>query len=81
MVTPSELMITYFQAASRERALPSSPTSAALASVLASTSTNNRPRFPVSIAASISEENSPKKTKYNRTWNRVSVPASSSADR
>ena len=53
IVTPSELMITYFQAASSERALPSSPTSAALARVLASTSTNSRPRLPVSSEASI----------------------------
>ena len=61
IVTPNELMITYFQAASSELARASRPTSAALASVLASISTNNRPRFPVSRAASISEANRPKK--------------------
>ena len=81
IVTPNELMITYFQAASSELALPSSPTSAALASVLASISTNSRPRLPVSSDASISEANSPKKMKYSRTWNVLSLPASSSADR
>ena len=55
IVTPNELMITYFQAASSELGRASRPTSAALASVLASISTNNRPRLPVSSDASISD--------------------------
>ena len=61
IVTPNELMITYFQAASSEAARASRPTSAALASVLASISTNSAPRFPVSSAPSISAAKSPKK--------------------
>ena len=59
IVTPSELMMTYFQAASSDRDRPSIPTRAALASVLASTRTNSSPRLPVSSAASISEANKP----------------------
>ena len=72
-------MITYFQAASSDRALPSRPTSAALASVLASTRTNSSPRLPVSSEASMSEANSPKNEKYSRTWKPLSSPSSSSA--
>ena len=74
IVTPSELMITYFHAASSELALPSSPTSAALARVLASMRTNSRPRLPVSSEASISDANRPKKMKYSRTWNLAQPP-------
>ena len=77
IVTPSELMMTYFQAASRLRARPSRPTSAALARVLASMRTNSRPRFPVSSEASISEANRPKNVKYSLTWKPVSSPLSS----
>ena len=79
IVTPSELMMTYFHAASSDRARPSRPTRAALASVLASTRTNSSPRLPVSSAASISEANRPKNEKYSRTWNRLSSPLSSCA--
>ena len=46
IVTPSELMITYFQAASRLRARPSRPTSAALASVLASIEDEQQAEVP-----------------------------------
>lgn len=67
IVTPNELMITYFQAASSELDRASSPTSAALARVLASMRTNSRPRLPVSSAASMSAANRPKKMKYSRT--------------
>jgi len=63
IVTPNELMMMYFHAASSETALASSPTRTQLASVLASISTHSRPRFPVSNAASISDANSAKKTK------------------
>ena len=69
----------YFQAASSDRARPSRPTSAALASVLASTSTNSSPRLPVSSAASMREANSPKNEKYSRTWKPLSSPSSSCA--
>ena len=46
-------MITYFQAASSDRALASRPTSTTLASVLPSMRTNSRPRLPVSSEASM----------------------------
>ncbi len=62
-MTPNEVMITYFHAASSEFDLASSPTSPALARVLASIRTKSRPRLPVSRDASIRDANSPKKMK------------------
>ena len=73
-------MMTYFQAASSDRDRPFRPTRAALASVLASTRTNSRPRLPVSSAASISEANKPKNAKYSRTWKPENSPSSSDAE-
>ena len=63
MVTPKELIITYFQAASSDLALASRPTSTTLASVLASTSIQSRPRLPVRNTASMAEANTEKKAK------------------
>ncbi len=71
--------MTYFQAASSDRARPSIPTRATLARVLASTRTNSRPRFPVSKQPSMNEANKPKNAKYSRTCKRLSSPRCSSA--
>ncbi len=81
MVTPKELMITYFQAASSDRGLPSSPTKTTLASVLVSMRTHSSPKLPVMNTASIPDANSEKKPKYRRTWNLLSSPLASSAAR
>jgi hypothetical protein len=67
IVTPNELMIMYFQAASSDTALASRPTSTQLASVLPSMSTHSSPRLPVSNEASIIDAKIAKKMKYRRT--------------
>lgn len=55
--------MTYFQAASNDDDLASSPTNAALAKVLASMSTNSIPRLPVAKEASMRAPNAPRKAK------------------
>ena len=81
IVTPNELMMMYFHAASSDTGLPSSPTSTQLASVLASISTHSSPRLPVSNEASIIAAKIAKKMKYRRTWSGRSSPRCSSARR
>ena len=81
IVTPNELMMMYFHAASSEIGLPSRPTSTQLASVLASISTHRSPRLPVSNEASIIAAKIAKKMKYSRTCSGRSSPRCSSARR
>ena len=81
MVTPNELMMMYFHAASSDSGLPSSPTSTQLASVLASISTHSNPRLPVSNDANIIAAKIAKKMKYSLTCNGRRSPRCSSARR